>query len=319
MDYKDYYSILGVSKNASQDDIKKAYRKLAVKYHPDKNKGDKKAEDKFKEISEAYEVLKDTEKRKKYDKLGSDWKHYEHAGAGYDEGFDWSQFGRTGRGGSFRYESDPGDIFGEEGTGFSDFFNAFFGTAGGRSAGGFRERKIRGHDLKADIELTFYEAYHGTTRILNLDGEKLRVSIKPGARQGQELRIREKGGKGSGGGARGDIYVKIRVKPDPNYKVDGNNIVRKVPVNLYTAVLGGKLKVATPSGDLNITVPKGTQPGKVLRLKGRGMPVYGKNGSRGDLLLKLKVKLPESLSDEETKLFSKLKQINDRRQGFNMN
>jgi curved DNA-binding protein len=308
MDYKDYYKILGVSKNASQDEIKKAYRKLAVKYHPDKNKGDKKAEESFKEIGEAYEVLKDPEKRKKYDQLGANWKQYEHAGA--EGGFDFSQFGGGAPGGgSFHFEGDMDDIFSGS-SGFSDFFNAFFGGRGGaRSGFSGRQHPQKGQDLQAKMEISLYEAYHGTSRILNVDGHKLRVTIKPGTYDGQELRIKGKGGQGSGGGPSGDIYIKIRVQPDSQYKINGNNLILKTNVDLYTAVLGGKTEINTLAGKLNVPVPKGSQNGSKLRLKGKGMPVYNKPGQYGDLYVQLHIVIPKNLSQEEINLFKKLKEL----------
>jgi len=325
MQYKDYYKTLGVSKNATQDEIKKAYRKLAVKYHPDTHPDDKEAENRFKEINEAYEVLKDPEKRKKYDQLGANWKQYEQAGYGGSQdtgfgGFDWSRFGGRGTGGrSYHFEGDLGDMFGESGGGFSDFFNMFFGGGMGDAAsqgfegfGGSRSAR-RGQDLQAEMELSVYEAYHGTSRILNVDGQKLRINTKPGAYDGQELRIKGKGGRSPSGGENGDIYIKIRIRPDQEYKVDGHNLIKEVPVDLYTAVLGGKMRVNTLAGTINVNIPKGTQPGKMLRLRGKGMPVHGKSGQYGDLLLKLKIEVPQDLSEEEEKLFKKLKSMNNKK------
>jgi curved DNA-binding protein len=310
MNYKDYYQTLGVSKNAGQNDIKKAYRKLAVKYHPDKNQGNKESEERFKEVSEAYEVLRDPEKRKKYDKLGANWKQYENAGAGYG----YSQAGgpSPGGGGSYYFEGDLGDLFGEAGAGggFSDFFNAFFAGRGGAQAGYTgRQQSFQGSDLQAEMEISLHEAYHGTSRILNVNGEKLRINIKPGAYNGQELRIKGKGSPGPGGGEKGDIYIKIKILPDEVYQREGSNLVQKADIDLYTAVLGGKTEITTLSGKLNIPIPKGTQNGKKLRLKGKGMPVYGKPGQFGDLLIRLNVEIPKNLSPEETALFKKLKEL----------
>ncbi len=312
MEYKDYYKILGVLKNASQDEIKKAYRKLALKYHPDKTNGDKKAEERFKEIGEAYEVLKDPEKRKKYDQLGANWKQYENAGYGGGGGFDFSQFGGQSPGGgrTFYYEGDMGDIFGGSGGGFSDFFNAFFGGRGGAQSGfSGRQRPRKGQDLQAEMEISVYEAYHGTSRILNVDGKKLRVNIKPGSYDGLELRIKGKGGRGAAGGADGDIYIKIKVQPDSLYKTDGNNLTLKADIDLYTAVLGGKAEINTLAGKLNVPVPKGSQTGSKLRLIGKGMPIYGKPGQFGDLYVQLNVVIPKNLSQEEVNLFKKLKEL----------
>ncbi len=315
MQYKDYYKILGVSKSASTDEIKKAYRKLALKYHPDKNPGNRNAEEKFKEISEAWEVLRDPEKRKKYDKLGADWRHYEKAGAGQAGGFDWSHFGGAGGGRTYRFETgyeDMGDVFFGGGD-FSDFFKAFFGDMGGATRRKSRASSgVRGKDLRAEMELTLSEAYHGTSRVLNVDGEKLRVRTKPGAYDGQELRIRGKGDATVSGGPRGDIYIKIRIKPDPNYRVQGKNLVTEVPVDIYTAILGGKIQVETPAGKVSVTVPKGSQPGSVLRLKGRGLPGNG-GGAPGDLMVRIRVLLPENPGDEEIRLFKKLRDIRQSR------
>lgn len=310
MQYKDYYKILGVSKNASQDEIKKSYRKLAVKYHPDKNPDDKNTEERFKEVSEAYEVLRDPEKRKKYDRLGANWKDYEHAGAG---GFDFSR-ARAGApgGGNYYFEGDLGDLFGDTGAGggFSDFFKAFFGDMGGMQTGfGRGHRSVQGNDLRAEMDITLSEAYHGTSRILSVDGEKLRVNIKPGAYNGQELRIKGKGGRGMGGGIRGDLYVKIRIQPEKNYLLQGSDLVYKADVDLCTAVLGGKIEINSLAGKLNVQIPKGSQSGKKLRLKGKGMPVYGNPGTSGDLIVQLNVVIPEHLSQEEMNLFKKLKEI----------
>lgn len=317
MDYKDYYNILGVPKSASQEEIKKVYRKLAVKYHPDKTKGDKEAEERFKEIGEAYAVLRDPEKRKKYDQLGANWKQYENAGYGGGAGgFDFSQFGgQSPGGGSFYFEGDMNDVFGgAAGGGFSDFFNAFFGGRGGGAQSGFsgqQQRARKGQDLQAEMEISLYEAYHGTSRILNVDGKKLRANIKPGSYNGLELRIKGKGGPGSGGGPNGDIYIKVRVQPDNNYKIDGSNLILKADVDLYTAVLGGKKEIQTLAGKLNVPVPKGSQTGSKLRLKNKGMPVYGKPEQYGDLFVQLNVVIPKNLSQEEVNLFKKLKELHN--------
>jgi curved DNA-binding protein len=312
MNYRDYYQTLGVSKTATQDEIKKAYRKLAVKYHPDKNQGDPKAEERFKEISEANEVLSDPEKRKKYDKLGANWKQYENAGAG-----NYQYSGRQGSspgGESFYYEGDFGDLFGEAGgdSGFSDFFNAYFG-GGSRKQGGYsrRSQSFKGKDLHADLELSLSEAWHGTTRIIDTGQEKLRIKIKPGAYEGQELRLKGKGTPGMNGGPKGDIFIKIKIIPDNNYQIEGNDLIRQADIDIYTAVLGGNIEVETLAGKLNIAVPKGSQNGSKLRLRGKGMPLYGKSDQFGDLYIRLNVTVPKNLSSEEQSLFERLKEIHD--------
>lgn len=312
MDYKDYYKILGVDKKASQGDIKKAYRKLAVKYHPDKNPDSSGSEDKFKEISEAYEVLSDKEKRKLYDKLGANWKHYQNGG--YDPSGRSHQYAQGGPGGQYHYEfqGDPGDFFGR-GSGFSDFFESFFGGSG-RSSGGFsgstRFSDFGGDmpvsDLAGELNISLQEAFRGTERIIDLGREKLKVKIKPGAYDGLKLRVKGKGEKGHRGTA-GNLYLTIRIEPHSTIERKGDNLYMEVPIDLFTALLGGKQKIYTLSGHVNITIPEGTQNGKQLRLKGKGMPVYGTN-TRGDLYLKLHVKLPKRLNNEQKIMVKKLKE-----------
>jgi curved DNA-binding protein len=300
MEYKDYYKVLGVDKNASQDEIKKAYRKLALKYHPDKNPGDKKAEEKFKELSEANEVLSDPEKRKKYDTLGADWKQYEHAG-----------FNGAGRGGGqpggqsyYEYNGNAEDLFG--GSGFSDFFNSFFGGGASHQGGGFSgfQQDVPGRNIEGEATITLQEAFTGTERIIDLGTEKLKVKIKPGAYDGLVLKSKGKGMKGRSGKA-GDLYITVRVQPNPVFKRTGDDLHIDVPVDVFTLMLGGKVPVMTLSGEVNITVPEGTQNGKKLRLKGKGMPAYNGKGS-GDLYIKIESKLPETLTTEQKELIKKL-------------
>jgi len=325
MQYKDYYKILGVNRNATQDEIKKAYRKLAVKYHPDKTKGDKDSESKFKEISEANEVLKDPEKRKKYDRFGQNWKQYQEAGADAG-GFDFSDFMRQGdsgrgRGGDWQEQSSPyGDTFhfeevfsgsGSGGrTGFSDFFETLFGeefrSARARPRGR-RTASMRGQDVTAETTLTLEEAYHGTSRIIQMDGKRVRVNIKPGIQDNQTLRMPGKGMQGIGGGQPGDLFLKIHINQHPVYKRDGNDLYKDVKVDLYTAVTGGKIEVDTLKGKIKLDIPKKTQSGKILRLPKLGMPVHNKPNEFGDLYIKLHIQIPEDLSEEDLKLFEKLK------------
>lgn len=301
MNYKDYYKILGVSKDASPKDIKKAYRKLAAKYHPDKNPDDKVAEDKFKEINEAHEVLSDAEKREKYDTLGSNWEAYQHTGD------DWREYANQSRRNQQYYQGDGSEFFGQGGAGaegFSSFFEAFFG-GGGRG----QQAAYTGGDTQAEMPITLLDAYQGSTRTFEIHNQKLRITIKPGAYDGQQLRIKGKGQPGVQGGKRGDLYIVLRVQPDFRFQRDGDNLISNVPVDLYTAILGGKIEVMTLTGKVKVPVPKGSETGKILRLKGKGMPRYGKTAQYGDLLVKLQVEFPKNLTTEEEELFKKLQAL----------
>jgi len=320
MEYRDYYKILGVDKKASQDEIKKAYRKLAVKYHPDKNPNNDVAEDKFKEISEAHEVLSDPEKRKQYDELGANWKQYQNAGFDPARGRSGSRAGGPFGGGQYHYEfqGDPSEFFGS-GSGFSDFFEAFFGGSGRRA----RQRTRQGFgqefgggsgfdfgappsDLAGEVSISLQEAYDGTERIIDLGGEKIRVKIKPGAYDGLKLRVKGKGQKGASGKP-GNLYLTVKVQPNQVYKRKGDDLYMDVPLDLFTALLGGKKEILTLSGKLKISIPEGTQNGKQLRLKGKGMPVYAGSG-HGDLYVKLNLRLPEHLTPGQKELVRKLKE-----------
>lgn len=298
MEYKDYYKVLGVEKSASAEDIKKKYRKLAVQHHPDKNPGNKQSEEKFKTITEAYQVLGDKEKRKKYDELGSNWKQYEQGGF---SGFDFGQSGRR------RQQADFSEAYGE-GDGFSDFFEAFFGGSGFRQ----QTRNIvrKGQDIHANTQLTLHEAFHGTVRMLQIHDSSIKVPIKPGVRDGQVLRLKGKGQQGRNGGESGDLLIKIEVLPDSLYKRSENDISMNADIDFYTAILGGKLTLQTMKGKISIPMKGGSQSGSVLRLKGMGMPVYGKNET-GNLLVKLQIVLPE-LHKEEIELIRKAKEINEK-------
>jgi curved DNA-binding protein len=304
MEYKDYYKTLGVDKKASQDEIKAAYRKLAIKYHPDKNKDNKAAEEKFKLINEANEVLSDPEKRKKYDSLGENWRQYEQAGSRQSGG----RRSGNGRSGPFTYEGDFSDIFGEGGggSGFSDFFEQFFGrgSAGGGSRG--RSTHFKGQDYQTDMEITMEEAYHGTHRLIQLDDEKLRIATKPGVHDDQQLRVKGKGGKGSTDN-HGDLYVRVHVAPHPRYSRKGDDLYTTHTIDLFTAVLGGYTIVDTMSGQVKVKIDPGTQNGKTIRIKSKGMPVYGKQNQFGDLYVQLQVHIPEQLTDRQRELFEQLK------------
>lgn len=317
MDYKDYYEILGVSKNASEKEIKTAYRKLARKHHPDTNPDDAGAEERFKEINEAYEVLGDPEKRSRYDQLGANWHRWQQAG-GRPGDFDWSQWtagsGAPGQRVHVRYGSpeDLEDLFG--GGSFSDFFTSIFGGAGGSSTGQrrryeFRTRPQRGQNLEQEVEISLAEAYHGTSRLLNKNGRRLEVKIPPGAKTGTRVRMRGEGTGGYGGGQSGDLYLNVKVAADPRFEREEDNLQTTVPVDLYTAVLGGEIRVATLSGDVNLKIPAGSQNGQMLRLRGKGMPKLRKPNEHGDLYVKLDVRLPTNLTPKQRELFEELRRL----------
>lgn len=323
MDYKDYYKVLGVAKEATTEDIKKAFRKLARKYHPDVNPGDKKAEEKFKEINEAYEVLSDPEKRKKYDTLGPNWQ--EQFGP---------QFNR--RAYTNAYRTSPLDF--DSGSGFSDFFEALFGRANG--AGGARGqdtfRKRVGDNIEQPVEVTLQEAYMGGSRTFNIQSsdvcpvcrgtgevsgractncsgqghltnvKRIQVKIPAGVDTGSKIRVAGEGQPGIGGGPRGDLYLVISVKPDAQYERKGEDLYTDVEVDLYTAMLGGEVPVPVPDGrKLVLTIPPETQNGRLFRLSGKGMPRLRGEGN-GTLFARLKVVLPMRLTSEEKGLFEQL-------------
>ncbi|NIM95152.1 MAG: DnaJ domain-containing protein [Anaerolineales bacterium] len=303
MEYKDYYKILGVDRNADEDEIKRAYRKLALQYHPDKNPDNAQAEEKFKEINEAYEVLGDATKRSKYDQLGESYHAWERTG-GRPGGFDWSQWMRGTPGGVHVEVDDLEDLFG---TGFSDFFNAIFGGMPGQRPGGYTRRQTKGRDIEQPVIISLLEAYRGTKRILQLDGRRLEVKIPAGAKTGTKVRLSGKGQPGTGGP--GDLYLRVQVEEDPRFKREEDNLRTEVEVDLYTAVLGGEGLVPTPAGPVILTIPSGSQPGQTFRLKKKGMPKMRSPNAFGDLYAKLKVSLPENLTDEERDLFERLASI----------
>jgi len=308
MEYKDYYKILGVDKKATQDEIKKAFRKLAIKYHPDKTKGDKSAEEKFKEANEANEVLSNPEKRKKYDDLGQHWNQYQQGGT--NEGsFAGSGFGQQRRKSG---TGSQGFGFGSSG-GFSDFFEQFFGGSFGGQQFSQNDFHSAGHDLRLDLDITLEEAYHGTSRQFQVDGEKLQIRLKPGMYDGQQIRIKGKGGKSNSGGPRGDIYGFVHMQKHPIFTVSKNDLHCIINVDLYTAVIGGKTTVETLKGPIKMNIAAGIQNGKVLRLKNMGMPFYNEPETYGDLYAKVNVVLPTELSPEEIELFKQLQQIRNKK------
>lgn len=339
MEYKDYYDILGVSRDASQDEIKKAYRKKAAKYHPDKNPDDPSAEDRFKEVGEAYEVLQDPEKRKLYDKVGKDWKKYQRAGGTADD-FNWSEYtggqGRGFGGGGQSYRVNLDDLFeggqqqrgtgagtrGQQGSPFSSFFEMLFGGGdpfSGSQAQGFRTRagggpsqtrgagkKQRKKNIEAEVHIPLQQAYDGTSRTVRVAGEKMKVKIPKGISDGQRLKLKGKGGGSGTGGPRGDLYLKVRIDMPDEYERKGNNLYKAEPIDLYTAVLGGKTKVSTLNGSVNLSIPAGTQGGKLFRIPGMGMPTFNKPSQKGDLYVRTRIRVPEDLNNEEKELFKKL-------------
>ena len=303
MTYKDYYKVLGVGTTATPEEIKKAYRKLAFKHHPDKAKGNKAAEEEFKEINEANEVLSDPEKRKKYDQFGADWKHYEEAGA-QPGGFDWSKYATSQGGQAHRMSREEFDeTFADEGVG--DLFELLFGQRGGQKRGS-RNTAVKGEDLDAETTLSLEEAYHGSTRLIQLHGQTIRVTIKPGIADMQVLRVAGKGRAGRNGGPNGDLYLTIKIAPHPVFHRRGNDLHRDFSVELYTAVLGGKAQVKTLKGTVKVDIPKETLNGTELRLLGLGMPVYGKKNEFGNLFVKVDIRLPDHLREQEIDLFRKL-------------
>jgi molecular chaperone DnaJ len=322
---KDYYQILGVSKNASEKEIKQAYRRLARKHHPDLNPGDKSAEARFKEINAAYEVLSNPEKRKKYDQFGDQWEHAEQfAKAGGRGGVQWN-FGQGGT--AFEY-GDVGD--------FGDIFSSLFGDA--RAGSRVRRGPQRGQDIESPIEVSLEEAYHGSTRVIQLQGQepctacggtgrvgnrvcticsgtgvkvtprRLEVKIPAGVKEGSRIRIAGEGVPGRAGGSKGDLYLVVKVLPHTFFERKGDDLYTDVSVPLATAILGGEIILPTLNGNLSLKIPPETQNGKVFRLAGKGMPQLG-NANHGNLFAKVKVVLPTNLTEEERKLFERLRSL----------
>jgi curved DNA-binding protein len=310
MEYKDYYKILGVAKNADEKEIKRAYRRLAREFHPDVNPGDAGAEERFKEINEAYEVLSDSQKRSKYDQFGASWQQYQRMG-GDPSGFDWGQWVGGNRPGGTRvdFSGDLGDLFGGGAGGFSDFFSALFGDMGVRSGGfgrGRRGGRARGQDFEQPLRVTLEEAFQGTRRLLEKNGRRLEVKIPRGVRTGSRIRMAGEGATGAGGQPAGDLYLKVTVAPHPLFTRKGDDLHREVDLDLYAAVLGGEVPIDTLDGRVTLKVPPETQSGRVFRLRGKGMPKLRNPAQRGDLYVKLRVRLPEHLNENEKRLFREL-------------
>jgi|SRR5579862_757063 len=322
MEFKDYYATLGVPKTATAKELKQAFRKLARKHHPDVNPGDAQAEAKFKELNEAYEVLGDPEKRKKYDELGSNWRMYEQAGAaGGPRAPQGSPFGGRPAGGSGGFRTmtpeEMQEMFGDSDP-FSDFFHTFFGggraEAEPRGARTSRKSARKGRDFEDEIQLHLDEAYRGATRRLTIkeDGHARSVDVRipAGVSDGSRVRVPGEGEHGTTGGQAGDLYLRIRLSPHPQFERKGADLYARVSIPLTTAVLGGEVEVPTLAGKtLRLKVPTTTQNGQVFRLKGHGMPVVGKSDERGDLYATADVQLPRQLTPEERQHFEELQKL----------
>lgn len=303
MAYIDYYKVLGIDKKATADEIKKAYRKLARKYHPDVNPGDKEAEQKFKEINEAHEVLSNAANRTKYDQYGENWKHgeeYERAQQQHR-----SQQSRSGGGFGGFSEADFG-----EGADFSDFFQSMFGGGGfSSSSRGSASGKFKGQDIEATVSLPLRDAAKTNKQTFDINGKKVRITIPAGISDGQKIRLKGHGNPGHNGGPNGDLFITFTIEEDPHFKRNGNDLSTDLEIDLYTAILGGETLVKTLDGSVILKVKPETQNGTKVKLKGKGFPVYKKEGEFGDLYVTYMVKIPTNLSDQEKELFLQLKNL----------
>jgi len=304
---KDFYKTLGIEKNATSEDIKKAYRKLALQYHPDKNKGDKIAEEKFKAVNEANSVLIDPEKRKLYDQHGENWEQVQQGGpAGSRQG------GQAGRQRTTRqqppFSFDASDFENDER--FEDLFSQFFGgSTGGRGRG---TRARNGSNLEAEVQISLEDAFNGISQMLSIGTEEqYRLTLKKGVREGQQFRLRGKGQAGQNGGKNGDLLLNIRILAHPRYTRTDNDLRCKQSVDLVTAVLGGKARVQTMHGEKMMTLQQGTQNGVVLRMRGLGMPVYDAVDKFGDLYVEILVEIPRQISEAEMELYEQIKKLKD--------
>lgn len=298
MAYIDYYKILGVNKNASQEDIKKAYKKLARKHHPDLNPSDPDAQRRFQEINEANEVLSDPEKRKKYDQYGENWKHAEEFEKQRQQ---YGQYQGQGGAGGGGYWSSGGGFSGDGE--FSDFFESLFGSQGRRRT---RSTGFRGQDYNAELQLSLREAAETHKQVLTVNNKKIRITIPAGVEDGQTIKLGGQGGPGVNGGPAGDLYITFVIPEDPVFKREGNNLYVTAPLDLYTAILGGEQVVETLDGKVKLKVKPETQNNTKVRLKGKGFPVYKQEGQYGDLIVTWSVKIPTGLSDKQKELFREL-------------
>ena len=292
MEFVDYYSILGIDKKATDDEIKKAYRKLARKLHPDLNPNDKEANKKFQQVNEANEVLSDPEKRKKYDQYGKDWQHA-------DQFEQQRQQQRSSQGTGRQQFSDEG-----EGD-FSSFFESLFGGSGGRS----RQTKFRGQDYNSELQLNLTDALETHKQTITVDGKTIRVTIPAGIENGQKLKLKGHGEPGVNGGPAGDLYITFNIANHPAFKRSGNDLYTHATIDLYTALLGGETTIDTLTGKVKLKVSPETQHGTKIRLKGKGFPVYKKEGEFGDLYVTYDVKLPTNLTDQQKTLFTELSKL----------
>lgn len=301
MAYIDYYGILGINKGASQDDIKKAYKKLARKYHPDLNPNDPDAHRKFQEINEANEVLSDPEKRKKYDQYGENWKHADQYEAQQQQYGQYQNAGFGGGGGSYWSASD-------DGSGFSDFFESMFGGRSGRGGGG--NHMFRGQDYNASLSLSLRDAAKTHKQVITVNGKNLRITVPAGIADGQTIKLKGQGGPGVNGGPAGDLYITFSIDEDSRFKRSGDDLYVTAPLNLYTAILGGEQIVETMDSKVKLKVSPGTQNNTKVRLKGKGFPVYKKDGQFGDLIVTYSIEIPTNLTDKQKDLFREIQSLN---------
>ena len=315
MSFIDYYKVLGVERNATQADIRKAFRRLAKQYHPDTNKNDPQAQERFQEINEANEVLSDPDKRKRYDEYGEHWAHaeeYEAQRKQYEQQYGGGAQGPYGNYGGFSGTGFGGFDFGgfgdftrSEGNtgGFSDFFEQLFGGTRNRQK---RQSSPRGQDYEAELHLTLRDAAETHKQILNVNNQQLRVTIPSGVSDGQRLKLRGHGGEAPQGGTKGDLYITFRIETDPIFARQGDNLHTCLSIPLTTAILGGETTVPTLTGEVRMKISAGTQPGSKVRLKGKGMPRYKKDGEQGDLIVTLNTQIPTTLTEEQRALCVKL-------------